>query len=199
MRRWTASYDLAAVIVLAIFAAGWITATRMAHPAGLSFDGVLDVLIDQRARDGDAMRALPLPNAGASPDPTPACVGRQAGAFGLLVLACAVVLVYGLVRARRTRGRASAGFTRLALRAGVLALILGLAGAAVCEATDLLVLETLRLRPWAIFTGWTDADRASTPWGSLVLTWSGATMAMLGIVASVWHLARRPHRWGTRP
>jgi hypothetical protein len=126
--------------------------------------------------------AGPPPRSGEVPPPTGEVTRAQAGAPGLVLPAALVLVLGGLVLgvARRLSGRRiSPHLRRLPARIGLLALLLALAAAAFAEASDLLTLWEL-----GSWRHWLDSDRATTPWGSLVLIVGGVAVAGVALVSS---------------
>jgi hypothetical protein len=194
MMRRTTRIDLATIAVLLTVAAGWFVVDGVHRPRNAWLVDSIQTEVGLTYLPYGTMSDLVRPAATGRPaEPTAGLVLRRMGIFGPLLAVCALLLLCGLavtvLRLRRGGGSGTARFRRLALRAGLLALTLGIAGSALGEANDLLVLDRLGYVRDGL---WTDADRTSTPWGSLALSWTGLLLATIGgLESAALALARR--------
>jgi hypothetical protein len=180
--------DVVLLIVLLVAAFGW-GATLPWFPTldhffygGLSWRGVL----------------LPPPR-GDTPGPPPTLsqeiLIEQMGIFVPLLAACSAGIALGLLAGLASLVRHSSLSRRivgLPLRAGLIALALGLAGAALGHFQDLRIHEMLG-------TDWVHSDRGSVPWGPAGCFVAGLTLAITGaVITGILALVSPAERTGGR-
>lgn len=108
-------------------------------------------------------------------------VTDQAGGLFWPLLAGAALVLVGLVGSLislvRRRVRVSRRWLRVPLRAGLLALLLGIAAASLLAASEFVVLRELGPLEF-----WVGSDRASTPWGSAGVAAGAVLVGFAGIL-----------------
>jgi hypothetical protein len=159
-----------AIVVLLLAAVSWFVTTR----------GCFWWTIDLVSK-GPVFTPQPPPR---GDGPLPFSIGlmlEQAGTLGgfLLTLGAAMVAAFlvGAIGSWRTRRPLSRRMTRLPMQLGLLALALGLAGAAGAMANHFAVVGQLGLSEY-----WFETDRSTMPWGQRGLFIGGTILAMSGIV-----------------